>query len=235
MCALGISGAAPQLTSAKRGATRESQHGILGRKKHLSNAQHGLQADKKGLFWSIAWFILQCFSTQGCLHKVTRKREVTEHRVPPLWRGTWFISSLEVPVSSWHAQWCQNKIHHPTAICSFAFLHHSLISAESQDTATSCSPKGDECFADPPCLWFPRSQRNKCGSSPFKITHWLYWPDLPAWPSKNYFNSQHEMLRRIMDYLEGEPVPSHKGSTVQFPFLQNISGEPEIWNPESHL
>lgn len=43
------------------------------------------------------------------------------------------------------------------------------------------------------------------------------------------------MLRRIMDYLEGEPVPSHKGSTVQFPFLQNISGEPEIWNPESHL
>lgn len=98
-----------------------------GEKKHLSNAQHGLQADKKGLFWSIAWFILQCFSTQCCLHKVTRRREVTEHRVPPLWRGTWFISYLEVPVSSWHAQWCQNKIHHPTAICSFAASVHSSI------------------------------------------------------------------------------------------------------------
>lgn len=42
------------------------------------------------------------------------------------------------------------------------------------------------------------------------------------------------MLRRIMDYLEVEPIPSHKGGAVQFPFLQTISGEPTIWNPELH-
>lgn len=45
------------------------------------------------------------------------------------------------------------------------------------------------------------------------------------------------MLRRIMDYLEVEPIPLQKGEAegdVQFPFLQKISGEPTIWNPGSH-
>lgn len=43
-------------------------------KSTLSYAHHFLQVEKEGLFWYIIWFILQCFSTQYCLPKETKKR-----------------------------------------------------------------------------------------------------------------------------------------------------------------
>lgn len=57
MCALGISGAAPQLTSGKREvwSERQKSHTIWhskspGEQKHLSNACHFLQVEEKVLF-----------------------------------------------------------------------------------------------------------------------------------------------------------------------------------------